>query len=458
VVLAGLLAFAHEAVGWGVLQSWGEWTSARACVTEPSPTEGDSPTVESHLCGGGVCDLDAPLERAQSAFASGSPEEAEALLRRALAESPEDAEAYASLLALRADRPLPSESPSYFATRNLLPVRFVKYETKRFVILSDAESQWTMAQGDRLERAHHQFQRFARRLDLRPLPLQHKLICVLFARRDDYQAFARTNDHVEDPWISGYYSPAADRIVFYHVESNPSVAQARETLDQMEQSVRQLNRQRHEAEHDGNGVEADSLRTVITLRQDHIQRQRERVDEFAAEVSAATTVHEAIHQLLFHTGVQSRAVEYPLWLSEGLATAFETTTPNQAFGPDHEYPPRRARFHSLLREGRLLPLQDLLALTDLAHDDDAAIEAVYHQGYALVVWLCRYRPAQFRDFLFAMRRLGTRPAGGAAAWSATFEDCFGGIEKLERDWLRDEQRAASSAEAAAGLPAGSAQP
>jgi len=395
---------------------------------------------------------------ARTAFANGDVDKADELLRCILAEEPGHDAAYAALLAASADRSLPVESPSYFAARQALPDRFLKYETKRFVILSDAESQWTMAQGDRLERAHHQFHRFAKRIELRPLPLQHKLVCVLFARRSDYQVFARTHDHVEDPWISGYFSPAADRIVFYHVESNPSVAQARETLDGLEQSVRQLNRQRREAEHEGHGDEADSLRTAITLRQDHIQRQRERVDEFAAEVCAATTVHEAIHQLLFHTGVQSPFVEYPLWLSEGLATSFETSAPNQAFGPDHEYAPRRERFKALMSEGRLLPLRKLLELTAIEHDDNVTIEAVYHQGYALVIWLCRHRPAQFRSFLFGLRQPG-HPLGSDSPGSiGAFTTCFGDVDKLERDWLRDEQRSLVVDSNPPGLPAGPAQP
>ena len=38
------------------------------------------------------------------------------------------------------------------------------------VVLSDASAAWTRHQAERLERAHHQFLRFADRMNLRPLP------------------------------------------------------------------------------------------------------------------------------------------------------------------------------------------------------------------------------------------------------------------------------------------------
>ncbi|HMP80206.1 MAG TPA: DUF1570 domain-containing protein, partial [Pirellulaceae bacterium] len=45
-----------------------------------------------------------------------------------------------------------------------------------------------------------------------------------------------------------------------------------------------------------------------------------------------TIVHEATHQLIFNTGMQTRLADTPLWLNEGLAMYFETPDLNNAAG------------------------------------------------------------------------------------------------------------------------------
>ena len=44
-----------------------------------------------------------------------------------------------------------------------------------------------------------------------------------------------------------------------------------------------------------------------------------------AERQIATILHEACHQIAFNTGLQTRLGDYPLWVSEGIATFFEAT-------------------------------------------------------------------------------------------------------------------------------------
>ncbi len=75
---------------------------------------------------------------------------------------------------------LQSNSDMYQQTRELLPQRFLDYETRRFIVISDAAPGWSRRQAALLERTYHQFNRFARRLNVKPLPLRHKLVCVLF--------------------------------------------------------------------------------------------------------------------------------------------------------------------------------------------------------------------------------------------------------------------------------------
>ncbi len=153
----------------------------------------------------------------------------------------------------------------------------------------------------------------------------------------------------------------------------------------------------------------------------------------AEQQSVSVTVHEAIHQLMFHTGVQAPTVRQPPWLSEGLATVFETDRVSGRFGPGEEYGPRRRRFWMLLDEGRLLPLRELITQTSASPD-------LYDQSYALVTWMCRSRRAQLRVYL---RRLNALPKSPRSQEEIVglFESAFGDIDRLEARWLRHERKA-----------------
>lgn len=325
-----------------------------------------------------------PMSQIDSALQANRPGLAEKLYRALLARDPGHREAYDGLLRLASHRPLHVESRRYTRSRRLLPPGFREFESKRFVVLSNANGQWTQAQLGRLERAHHQFQRWGRHLGLQPLPLRHKLVCVLFETREEYSTFSRNHDGVHDAWIFGYYSPRHDRTVFFNGEAE-----------------------------DG-------------------------VDDFTRQRSIATTIHEALHQLLFHSRVQNPYVQYPIWLNEGLATAFETDTPSAAFGPEYEYEPRRDRFLDLLANGELLPLRALIQLDRMPAGNVGRVPDIYNQSYALVSWLARYRRAALREYLMLML---VEPPGRPSPERhlELFVRAFGDVERLEARWLRGER-------------------
>jgi hypothetical protein len=382
---------------------------------------------------------------ARRAVEDGRLHEADDLLRSRLESSPDDEEAYGALLALWADREPPLDSEPRRATRAILPDSFIETHTGRFVVFSDADAAWTERQARHLERAHHQFQRFATRLDLKPLPIRHKLVCVLFARRDDYRRFAAEHDGLTDAAVAGYYSPRADRIVFYDPATNPSAARAEAHVESLQREVDQLAADARTAERLGDFDRAADLRRSHVQSGSAADRQAQRVSEFVDRVSTRTMIHEAAHQLLYHTRVQNPRVQYPLWLSEGLATSFETDDPENAFGPDHEFQPRRAAFDHLLERDQLVPLGALIRLSMLPDlgDDDAG--AVYNQSYALVTWLARHRRTELSQYLTMLRREPAgRPDGERQA--RLFTAAFGDPSRLERTWLRAERaRLAESA-------------
>ncbi|MCZ6835816.1 MAG: DUF1570 domain-containing protein [Planctomycetota bacterium] len=280
-------------------------------------------------------------------------------------------------------RGLIGDSPTYQATRRLLPKAFHVYKSEHYIVLSNADVRWTKAQMKRLERTHQQFQRYASRLGLKPDPLRHKLVGVMFQDRRTYSEFGRTHDKVVASWNYGYYAPSSDRLVLFNGETDQNA------------------------------------------------------DEFSEKRTVATSVHEAIHQLHYHTKLQNKHVQYPLWSGEGLATCFETSDTNEPFGPEHEFDPRRSRFERLLKRDSLMPLRDLVQLDAMPDKKRETVFTIYNQSYALLGWLARNKRTELRTYLTKMRQL---PPGRPerSVHLDIFTQCFGPPESVEKEWLLDE--------------------
>jgi hypothetical protein len=381
-------------------------------------------------------DIRGRLALAAWAIAAQLPERAQRIYRDILQREPDHDEAYSKLVELASKLPLPRDSTTRDSARLALDRRFIEYESKRFVIFSDAQPALAQARLDLLERTHHQVQRFASRLSLRPLPLEHKQVSVLFQRHADYVEFAKTQDGLMHEGISGYYSPRHDWVVFDDARALPEVAAANTQLQSLQENVTALIQQSRLASNAGE-AQAAALRKNLSHAQQVLQEQTRRVDELASRGSIATTIHECTHQLLFHTRVQSPFVHSPLWICEGLATNFEADSAQSAFGPDDEYPPRRRRFNELLKSNRLLSVKELVQINDLPSEDTDRIDVIYQESYALVMWMCRFRKTELRNYLMLMLR---QPAGDieSARQLELFEQCFGDAASVEKAWIRYE--------------------
>jgi hypothetical protein len=331
---------------------------------------------------------------------------------------------------------LPTESTALARASAQVPRHFVRHESARFVALSDGSTAWVREQLERFERAHHQFERFLRHLGMPAPRLRHKLVAILFADHAEFIAFARETDGVEDPWVKGYYLPAADRMVGYDAETDPQVLAGRERLEQGQREIETRARLAEQSRRGGRvadpnlSANLDRARSVQALREEELIRN-------SRQLVIATMIHEAIHHLMFHTRVQNPAVQYPFWLAEGLAVGFETDQPAAAFGPDFDYRPRREVFERLLMEERLVPLAAFIRFERLPDRRESTARVFYHQSGALLCYLFRQRPSELRNFL---ERLAAEPPGrvGPQRQGALFEASFGDPESLERSWLRWE--------------------
>ena len=365
-----------------------------------------------------------PVDHAAQLFAAGDRDEAERLLRKHLLAHPQDDQAYQALLNMNQPGELSANSAACRLAQQKLPKDFAVVQSPRFVLLTDAGVSAAQQHARWVERACEEFDRFAAHCGLRPLPLQHKLVCVLFEQHDDYQSFARHHDGMNNAAFTGYYSPKHDRVVF-SLASESQLADA--------QSERGRNKK-------GASPSKPVLGFDSAANSDASHDHASCGDVHLSSEAAAKCVHETIHQLMFHTRLMSADLQYPLWICEGLSTAFETETPEAAFGPDRDFEPRRRGFDNLLRRNEVLPLRELVTLTSLSNCKPQFIRAVYHESYGLVTWLCRNHPTKVRDYLQAMLR---EPSGKLSPQRhlELFEQSFGPVDQLEPEWLAQEYAA-----------------
>ncbi|MCK4873977.1 MAG: DUF1570 domain-containing protein [Phycisphaerales bacterium] len=320
----------------------------------------------------------------------------------------------------------------------MLGSAFTRYTTTHFVVFSDCDPAWSQSRAALLERAAHQLQRVCRRIGIAQAPLRERLVCILFDRYDDYCAFAASQDGVTDAWIAGYYASRSNWVVFFNDSDSPAIRQAEQQLEAVAEQADELRDRSHQAARRGQRDEASRHRDRSDDLRSQLADEHRRLEDVVASASIAKTVHEAIHQLAFNTGVQSRNHEYPFWFTEGLATCFETDQPNAAFGPEHECDNRRRAFDDVLRADRLLPLRDFIQLTDVPRGSLDTAEVMYPQAYALLAYIYRTQRSALGDYLRAIQR---EPAGPISPdrQIELFETYFGPVDKLQRRWLKYER-------------------
>ncbi len=330
--------------------------------------------------------------------------------------------------------------------RKRLGKSFRDHRTNHFVIVSDADSKSIRRLASTLEQTHHQFVRSCRRIGLETTPLPRTFPCILFSKRQEFLNYGQQYDNLQVEWVGGYYASAGNYMVFYLPEDDASIVNANEQLAQLDTRVESSKIQLKAARQQRNTERARLLQEHIRKLTMHIKSQQQRISDVASDHADARTIHETTHLLAFNMGIQSRYRVPPFWMSEGLATNFESLDPGHAFGPGFEDARRRSDFSTCLQEDRLMPLAEFLSFSDVgpSQTEDEA-EVMYPQAYAFFSWAYRFRKealAQcFRDFGADHNEKGALPPGvlDRAKNLEVIVSAFGPIDKLERDWLRWER-------------------
>ena len=155
--------------------------------------------------------------------------------------------------------------------------------------------------------------------------------------------------------------------------------------------------------------------------------------------NADTIIHEATHQTAFNTGVHTRFADVPRWLTEGLATMFES----RGVWNSKRFHRQRDRING----GRLGDFRKFAAtrrktgnMIQLIASDrnfDADWQGAYAEAWALSFYLCETRPRLYSQYL---RRTAAREPFskyGAEERVADFQAVFGKeLGMLEVQFLR----------------------
>lgn len=260
-----------------------------------------------------------------------------------------------------------AESPRDLGRRILgeLPPGFDLLVTKHYCVCFDtsrAYAQWCAAL---FERLHDAFTNFWKQAGLEMSPPPRPLLVVIFADRQRYEAFAARDLGAATDRVVGYYNLMTNRVTTFDLTGSAGVPRPA-----------------------GQSASRAGLEILGSPE---------------ASGMVATLVHEATHQMAFNGGLQQRLAPVPLWLSEGVATYFET--PDLANdrgwkGIGNVNTPRLERF---LKSHRAGALEQIVLGDEPFRRPDEALDA-YARSWALTFFLAQTRKAAFVDYLRTISR------------------------------------------------------
>lgn len=299
----------------------------------------------------------------------------------------------------------PDEQPRDLGRRVLadLPPGFDLHVSRHYVICFNTSREYAKWVAAVFERLHEAFTNTWKNAGLEVASPRHPLIVVIFADRSDYEAFA-TRD----------VGPAADRVIGYY-----NLASNRVTTFDLTGS--------------------DALRTPDR------PSGRAGLDILASPAAAglvSTLVHEATHQMAFNTGMHRRLAPVPLWVSEGIATYFETPDLNNVRGWRGVGAVNRPRLDHFLRSYQPGCVAAMIRDDEAFRDPDRAVDC-YATAWAVCHHLLQVHKPEFVAYLRGLAEKQPLDDDSADQRLAAFEAAFGDPAAVERGVVAAMARLAS---------------
>lgn len=280
-----------------------------------------------------------------------------------------------------------------------LPPGFRVHRSKNYVVAYNTTrtyAEWTSSLLERLQRAFIAYWR-KQGCDVKP-PAQ-PLMVLVFADQAAYADYAKKDLGSAVGNVIGYYNLDTNRIMMYDLTGMQAFG----------------------------GGGRGSLHDITQL-----------LSRPEAEPLVATIVHEATHQISFNCGLQKRLVANPYWLSEGLATYFETpdlASSRSWSGIGAVNYSRWDLFRHNYDQGKTIPLHRLVADDKLFQTPETAVDA-YAQAWAWNYFLIRWKPNEYAAYLKSLAAKPLLVEDSAATRVDDFRRHFGELAELEAEFYR----------------------
>ena len=272
--------------------------------------------------------------------------------------------------------------------------------TEHFVVCYNTSDVYARWNADLYEKLYKGFFRFWKEKGVELSTPRFPLVALIFETQDDYIQFA-----------SKEFAGAQNTIGYYHQETNRL------------------------ASYDLTGIQGLIPPKAQVMRAELINQI---VSRPQGERLIATIIHEVCHQLSYNSGLQVRLGDNPLWVSEGLATFFETpdlSTPNGWAGIG------KLNKHNYMNLANYLPTRTNDSLELLLMDDNRlrkgeTMESSYAEAWGLTFYLLKSKPKQFASYLERLRKKQPGSRSSPKERIELFRECFGDdLKKIDRDFI-----------------------
>lgn len=285
-----------------------------------------------------------------------------------------------------------------------LPAGFDVLRTKHYVVCFDTTRDYAKWCAALFERLHDAFGNYWSRGGIELTGLERPLVVVIFADQKAYAAHAAADLGAAADRVVGYYNLLNNRVMTYDITGSDALAAVR-------------------------GRRPGQVGLEILTSP-------------AASGMVATIVHEATHQLAFNRGLHRRLAAVPLWVSEGIATYFETPDLENARGWRAIGSVNRPRLDHFLATYRPGAIESIITSDEPFRKPDSALDA-YAASWALTHHLLQTRK---RDFMAYQKRLGAKPPlaeDSPETRRQEFCDAFGDPGDVEQSVYKAAARLAS---------------
>jgi hypothetical protein len=286
-----------------------------------------------------------------------------------------------------------------------LPRGFEVYKTNHYVILHDTSRDYAQWCGSLFERLYSGFTNYWSTRGLETHEPEFPLVAIIFNDRRTYIQHSKADLGEAAESIIGFFNLKNNRMTMYDLSGTSGTAKSK-----------------------SRGTLSAQIQKILSQPD--------------AAWNVATVVHEATHQIAFNCGLHTRFSDCPRWFSEGIAMYSET--------PDLKNPrgwksmgsinrPRLSRFHEYVARRPQGSLASLISNDKRFTDTENALDA-YSEAWALTYFLIQKYPKQYAAYLKKLSAKEQLHWDDAATRMKEFQEAFGDLEEVDREFLRTVQR------------------